>query len=170
MQITAFILDWNCQSQLSQGLWSFEDSQGSCDSFTVHNDSLSFNFDFASLFQRARNALPQESADVLERFLVNFCPSLIADDSLQPDCDLDSPVEWIYSALSPATVRSRLASLLNIDFLDCCRLLATALSTVNEVEQSVIDEPTEIYAFLFMWAAAHGQAASKNWGLVVSVG
>lgn len=165
MQISATIFDWTCQVQLTQGLWNLNDSQGGTDSFTLYNDSVAFNDDFGSLFLRARNLLPPRSAEVLERFLVNFCPQILTESPLQPDYDLDSPIEWVYSALSPVTVRSRLASLLEIDLGESLSLFAEEIPGSD-----VVESPIEIANFIFMWAAAHGQAASKNWGLVVTAG
>jgi len=170
MQISAFIFDWDCQAQLSVGLWNLNAGQGDSDSFTLYNDSFIFSQDFASLFLRAKSDLPPKSAEIIERFLVNCCPGLMDENILRPDYDLTVPIEWVYSALAPSTVRARLASLLDIDFLDSCRQLAMAVSAADTGENSVIRDSTEIYTFLFMWAAAHGQAASKNWGLVVTAG
>lgn len=165
MQISAAIVDWDCQVQLSKGLWNLSESQGGSDSFTLYNDSFVFNDDFGSLFLRARNRLPPKSAEILERFLVNCCPHVLTESTLQPDYDLDSPIEWIYSALSPVTVRTRLASLRDIDLLEAFRVLAEAIPGAD-----VIEAPADVSTFVFMWAAAHGQAASKNWGLVVAGG
>lgn len=165
MQISACLVDWNSQAPLSKGLWNLNKSQGGNDSFTLWNDSVIFNCDFASLFLRARNRLPEQAARILERFLVNFCPNLTSESVLRPDYDLDDPLEWIYSALSPERVRTRLASLWEIDLLESLRLFAEEIPGSD-----VIETPGEISHFIFMWAAAHGQAASKNWGLVVTFG
>ncbi len=151
MQISAFIFDWDCQAQLSVGLWNLNAGQGDSDSFTLHNDSVTFSQDFASLFLRAKSDLPPKSAEVIERFLVNCCPGLMDENILRPDYDLTVHLEWVYSTLAPSAVRARLASLLNIDF---SRLLPPAcpggLRRLDTGENSVIRDSTEIYAFLFI--------------------
>lgn len=168
MDISAGIVNWNCQAQLSEGLWKVEEiGEGGSDSFTLFNDSMIFNDDFGALFLSARNVLPAKSVDILGQFLVNFCPTLVGEVAGKPDYDLDQQIEWIYSALSPTRVRSRLASLRECDLLECCRLLAAAAK--DRPEDSVVDGPS-VFPFIAMWAAAHGQAASKDWGLVVGGG
>jgi hypothetical protein len=165
MQISASIVDWDCQEQLAVGVWNLDHSQGDSDSFTLHNDSVIFNCDFADLYVRARNRLPSKEVEVLDRFLVNLCPALFNLLALQPDYDLGRRLEWIYSAQAPKTVRTRLASLLEIDLRDSLSVFAEEISRAK-----VIEAPAELYTFIFMWAAAHGQAASKDWGLIVKGG
>jgi hypothetical protein len=137
------------------------------DSFTRWNDSYIFNTAVGEAFAAVRGGLPTAVAGPIEEFLVTFCPAVAEGGRLVPPRDPEAWDEEVdYAALSPEEVRRRLGLLDRVD-------LPTFFARLHEHFAGCRDDPLaaqgEVVEFVFMWAAALGEAASKGWGMVVTL-
>jgi len=169
MQISACIADWDqlrkYQERYGQDM-SWAGDWYRSDSFTDWNQSVRFNDAVGELFLDIRETLPSEAARALEEFLVTFCP-VVADHSAfaapqSPGIRHDA----FYAALAPDEVKRRLGLLEGVRLSD---FFARVGEDLDQQADEVISNLREVVEFVFMWAAALGQAASKRWGLVVII-
>jgi hypothetical protein len=136
------------------------------DTFTRWNDSLQFNTHVGELFLDLRSHLPEAIAGRIGRFLVTFCPALAEEGLFSAPKESSIHHEKLYASLSPKEVRRRLDLLYELDLQS---FLTQVAEFLRKEPDELITGQRDVAEFLFMWAAAMGQAASKGWGLLVFV-
>lgn len=166
MQISATIADWELLRE-ARRRDDPDGGHGQSDAFTRWNDSFRCNTRVGELFLAVRGQLPANEADALEMFLAAVCPAVSTARRREPPRDPSKiEDECDHAALSPSMVREYLARLGQVDLP---AFFARIHGQLEGQGEDAAAGQAEVVEFVFMWAAAFGQAAALGWGLVVTV-
>jgi hypothetical protein len=128
------------------------------------NTSGSFNHAVGELFVAVRSKLSPDCGLRLEEFLAAFCSGIWNESPFRPPLDDVVNDLGMLSSFPPEEVKRRLALW---DWIVISEFTVAAHSHLLEHPSDVIGGILEVVEFLFMWAAAFGQAAAKDWGMIV---
>lgn len=174
MNISASIVDWDYFSARSRDFWlDIDESKSKGSIFTLLNDSVIMNCDFGELYLAHRAHLPSGILPQLDQFLVNCVPQVSAPLGISPDRELPTKVEEVWAALSPETVRTRLAAITGDNeclLYDALEALAEHVQAPAERIDPVIETGQDVLGFLQTWICVHAEALAMSRGILVVIG